>query len=81
MARPRREVADSGLAFLDVVSCGFGAIILLLIITKTVAPQDTTASAEGLRGDAQTLQNTVLEAQTTRDRLAEETEALARTVA
>jgi hypothetical protein len=81
MARPRREVADSGLAFLDVVSCGFGAIILLLIITKTVAPQDTTASAEGLRGDAQILQNAVLEAQAARERLAAERDALERTVA
>ena len=56
MARPRRDVADSGLAFLDVVSCGFGAVILLLIITKSVAPEDTRASAEGLAGDAATLQ-------------------------
>lgn len=31
-------MADSGLSFLDVISCGFGAVILLLIITKTVEP-------------------------------------------
>ena len=69
MARPRRDVADSGLAFLDVVSCGFGAVILLLIITKSVAPQDTRASAEGLAGDAATLQAAVLSAQARRDEL------------
>ena len=71
MARPRRDVADSGLAFLDVVSCGFGAVILLLIITKSVAPQDTRASAEGLAGDAATLQAAVLSAQAKRDDLQE----------
>ena len=69
MARPRRDVADSGLAFLDVVSCGFGAVILLLIITKSVAPEDTRASAEGLAGDAATLQAAVLSAQGRRDEL------------
>ena len=41
MKRRRRErpgIAEFGLSFLDVISCGFGAIILLLIITKTVEP-------------------------------------------
>ena len=75
MARPRRDVADSGLAFLDVVSCGFGAVILLLIITKSVAPEDTSASAEGLAGDAATLQAAVLSAQGRRDELREATAA------
>jgi hypothetical protein len=36
--RHRRDIAESGLAFLDVISCGFGAIILLLIISKTALP-------------------------------------------
>ena len=71
MARPRRDVADSGLAFLDVVSCGFGAVFLLLIITKSVAPEDTRASAEGLAGDAATVQAAVLSAQGRRDELRE----------
>ena len=35
----RRAPQDFGLSFLDVICCGFGAIILLLIITKTVQPQ------------------------------------------
>lgn len=49
--RARREMADSGLAFLDVISCGFGAVILLLIITKTVEPvilEQSTAHLEGM---------------------------------
>lgn len=36
--RGRRDIAEFGLSFLDVISCGFGAIILLLIISKTVEP-------------------------------------------
>ncbi len=36
--RRRRGIAEFGLSFLDVISCGFGAIILLLIISKTVQP-------------------------------------------
>ncbi|MEQ8861331.1 MAG: hypothetical protein RIC56_22015 [Pseudomonadales bacterium] len=35
----RRGIAEFGLSFLDVISCGFGAIILLLIISKTVEPK------------------------------------------
>ena len=34
----RREVEEFSLSFLDVICCGFGAIVLLLIITKTVEP-------------------------------------------
>ncbi|MFU8816495.1 MAG: hypothetical protein ACNA7W_14200 [Pseudomonadales bacterium] len=36
--RNRRGIAEFSLSFLDVISCGFGAIILLLIISKTVEP-------------------------------------------
>jgi len=34
----RREVQEFGLSFLDVISSGFGAVVLLLIITKSVEP-------------------------------------------
>ena len=34
----RRELEEIGLSFLDVICCGFGAIILLLLIVKTVEP-------------------------------------------
>ena len=33
--RRRRRGSDNNLSFLDVVSCGFGAIVLLILITKT----------------------------------------------
>ena len=36
--RKRRQTDSFSIAFLDVISCGFGAIILLLMITKSSAP-------------------------------------------
>jgi hypothetical protein len=38
MKRKRREAETSNISFLDVISCGFGAIILLLMITESSAP-------------------------------------------
>ena len=37
--KKRREIEEIGLSFLDVICCGFGAIILLLLITKISFPQ------------------------------------------
>ena len=74
MAIARRDVADIGLAFLDVVSCGFGAVILLLIITKGVAPEETKLNAQELGVDAATLQTAVLAAHARRDELIEAVE-------
>ena len=34
----RREAEEFSMSFLDVICCGFGAIILLLMITKTAEP-------------------------------------------
>ncbi len=48
--RQRRTAAEFSISFLDVICCGFGAVILLLMITKTVEPQILEAStvvAEG----------------------------------
>ena len=36
--RRRRDVDIFNMSFLDVVSCGFGAIILLLVIVKISEP-------------------------------------------
>ena len=55
MAR-RRGPEEFSLSFLDVICCGFGAVILLLMITKTVQPQiieASTVSLEGLVADLQ----------------------------
>ncbi|MEQ8483517.1 MAG: hypothetical protein RIB46_04065 [Pseudomonadales bacterium] len=48
--RQRRGIAEFGLSFLDVISCGFGAIILLLIISKTVEPKLLEESRLDLEG-------------------------------
>jgi hypothetical protein len=46
----RREIEGISLSFLDVISCGFGAIILLLVLTKVFEPvviEDTISNLEG----------------------------------
>ncbi|MFT5710314.1 MAG: hypothetical protein ACI8QT_001008 [Halioglobus sp.] len=60
MAR-RRQIAEFGMSFLDVICCGFGAIILLLMITKTVQPQIIEASTINLDGKVAKLQEQLFE--------------------
>ena len=38
MKRKRRSIEVFSLSFLDVISCGFGAIVLLLVIMKISEP-------------------------------------------
>lgn len=38
MKRRNRNVEQSSLSFLDAISCGFGAIIILVVITKSAPP-------------------------------------------
>ena len=38
MRRRRREIEGASLAFLDVISCGFGALIIMLVLTKVFEP-------------------------------------------
>jgi len=64
MARRRargRGPAEFSLSFLDVICCGFGAIILLLMITKTVQPQIIEASTINLEGKLAALQELLFE--------------------
>ncbi len=52
----RSEVPEFSLSFLDVISCGFGAIILLLVIIKVVEPvvlEQTSLHLDGLLADLQ----------------------------
>jgi hypothetical protein len=58
MAR-RRAAAEFSLSFLDVICCGFGAVSLLLIITKTVQPQIIEASTVNLEGKLADLQEQI----------------------
>ncbi len=59
--RARREIAEFSMSFLDVICCGFGAIILLLLITKTAQPQIIEASAVHLEGRIAALQKQLFE--------------------
>ncbi|MDJ0878204.1 MAG: VWA domain-containing protein [Halieaceae bacterium] len=61
MRRERRMAEEFGLSFLDVICCGFGAVILLLMITKTVQPQIIEASAINLEGRIAALQEQLFE--------------------
>ena len=58
MAR-RRTAEEFSLSFLDVICCGFGAVILLLMITKTVQPQIIEASTVNLKGKLADLQEQI----------------------
>jgi hypothetical protein len=60
MAR-RRGPEEFSLSFLDVICCGFGAVILLLMITKTVQPQIIEASTVNLEGLVADLQEQLFE--------------------
>lgn len=46
--RRRRDGEAFGLSFLDAISCGFGAIVLLLVITKTAEPTIQQERGQGL---------------------------------
>lgn len=48
VARRRREHEGFGLSFLDAICCGFGAIVLLLVITKTAEPTIVRDRGTGL---------------------------------
>lgn len=75
--RTRRGIEEFSVSFLDVICCGFGAIILLLLITKTVEPillEKSTVNLEGqiaareqelyaIRGEVRTLSNQLTDAQ------------------
>ncbi|TXS89283.1 VWA domain-containing protein [Parahaliea maris] len=57
----RRPPEEFSLSFLDVICCGFGAVILLLMITKTVQPQIIEASTVNLEGKVAELQEQLFE--------------------
>lgn len=61
MKSKRRETDTAGLAFLDVISCGFGAIILLLVLTKVFDPVDIDLNLEELKNYLATLEAEVVD--------------------
>lgn len=59
--RGRRQIDIFNLSFLDVVSCGFGAIILLLVIVKIAEPHVIERLAVDLTGLVQRLEAELFE--------------------
>ncbi|WP_372798690.1 VWA domain-containing protein [Litorivivens sp.] len=55
MRRRRRETEVFGLSFLDAISCGFGAIVLLLVLTKIAEPTKIVEQGIGLQAMAEKL--------------------------
>lgn len=54
--RERRYTAEISISFLDVISCGFGAIVLLLLIAKTVESTAFETVEQPLEGSVAELQ-------------------------
>jgi hypothetical protein len=53
--RKRRDTAVFSLSFLDAISCGFGAIVLLLVIVQTAEPTIIRERGQGLENLAEQL--------------------------
>jgi hypothetical protein len=59
--KQRRGIEEFSVSFLDVICCGFGAIILLLMITKTVEPIILEKSHINLEGVVEDRENALYE--------------------
>ena len=59
--KQRREIEGVSLAFLDVISCGFGAIILMLVLTKVFEPVILEDTIENLEGYLAALQEDIFD--------------------
>ncbi len=89
--RKRREVSAAGLSFLDCICCGFGAVILLLVIVKVRDPILTeeqrvelisliariNAQIINVAQDTEILQSELVEAQSETERLESDAQNLA----
>jgi archaellum component FlaC len=89
MRRRRREIEVFSLSFLDVVSCGFGAIILLLVISRVSEPTviekisvdlsgqvaELTEQLHEIKGETEVLNRELIAKQ---EQLSEEKEKIAR---
>jgi hypothetical protein len=61
MSRKNRETETYSLSFLDAVTCAFGAVILLLVLTKIYEPQTIERSKQELTGLIAALQQELFE--------------------
>ena len=83
MARRQREEMETvGMSFLDVISCGFGAVILLLVISMAFEPVAAEKQTIDLRGQVAKAQaareRTIAQASKLRAELAAKEDDLAR---
>ncbi|MCM2311483.1 MAG: hypothetical protein NDI84_08770, partial [Steroidobacteraceae bacterium] len=63
----RRDIEVFSLSFLDAICCGFGAVILLLVLTEVGEPQVFEKSREDLEGRVLDLQEQLEEIRGTSD--------------
>jgi len=61
MKGSRRELKEASLSFLDVISCGFGAIVLLMIIAKVADPGALEEAERHLQGTVKENQERLFE--------------------
>jgi hypothetical protein len=61
MRNKRRGIEEFSVSFLDVICCGFGAIILLLMITKTVQPVLLEKTNINMQGQVAQRENALFE--------------------
>lgn len=61
MARKKREFTTFNLSFLDIMSCGFGAVILVYLIMNHAIEQETTVLNENVLSEVSLLEEDVTE--------------------
>lgn len=61
MKRKRREWQETSISFLDVISCGFGAIVLLLVIARVGDPAMLEEAEDLLMGSVKAFQQQLFE--------------------
>lgn len=57
----RRGIDDTNISFLDIICCGFGAIVLLLVIVKPAPPVVLEESIQNINGQVRALQERLFE--------------------
>lgn len=62
MARRRRELSVFSWSFLDAITCGFGAVVLIFVIITAQVSERTRESSLDLRSETMQLEEEVLEA-------------------
>lgn len=72
----RREAQSSSLSFMDCICCGFGAVLLLFILTAKAQITDSQEQANQSLAAAETLQAAIRETEAQQKALEQELEAL-----